>query len=70
MLYFDAMGLKEYLVAMYLSEAAAIFIMAVMWLSESVESVLKLGFTAVIAAAITIYFHIAYIYLSSRQRVT
>lgn len=61
------MGLREYLIAMYVSEAAAAFIMIVMWLSESV---LKLGLTAVIAAAITIYFHIAYIYLSGRQRVT
>mgnify|MGYP001773938143 CR=1 FL=1 len=39
------MGLREYLIAMYVSEAAAAFIMIVMWLSESVESVLKLGFT-------------------------
>jgi hypothetical protein len=59
------MGLREYLVAMYASEAAAAFIMVVMWLSDNAVTVLKLGFIAVIAAVISVYFHMAYVYLST-----
>jgi len=61
------MNPREYLIAMYSSEAAAVFLMILMWFTEPFETVLKLGFTALIAAMVSIYFHMAYVYLKARE---